>query len=186
MNLCLGNMWSVYSQADFFGFTANSTLVKKWIVRPSGLRVETHHLVMGTGFAREIRDYHLTAVHDNLYPLWENVTEHMGRMVFNKTGCNEGRFDLAFYEPLKLFAFQVKYHFKLTADLRLIRHSAKALADWMTEHPGQSVHLNFPGIGAGLASPKVVFPYLESLRDTDVNLWVKWPVQYKAIKELMV
>lgn len=187
MNLALGNMWSAYDEADLFCFTANSTLTTKWVTRSGGLRIEAHFLVMGAGIARQVRDRYLALSSEaENYNLWRNVAEHMGRIVYCAAGCDEGYYRLAIYEPLKLAAFQVKYHFKPAANLFLITRSAEALAGWMSENPAKRVHLNFPGIGAGLTSPLAVLPSLKPLAATPVTLWVDRPEQYHRIKEAMI
>lgn len=186
MNVHLGDIWTAYDGQSWLGFTANSVLIPKWVKRPGGLKVQAHLLVMGAGAAKQVRDNYLRVDPDaEEYPLWRNISEHMGRMVFCGTGCNEGYFKVAFYPPLKLFAFQVKFHFKPPANLYLIKHSAEALAEWMKENPTETVHLNFPGIGAGWADPVAVLGKLDCLLETNINFWVDKPGQYKKIMEAL-
>ncbi len=60
-------------------------------------------------------------------------------------------------------AFQVKRHFRESASLDLIRHSAKQLASWLQEPYAQQDWwvMNFPGIGYGNLDRRDVLPVLE-------------------------
>jgi len=67
-------------------------------------------------------------------------------------------------------AFQVKYEFDEPADLMLIRRSVTYLEEIAKGYLGRRFDMNFPGIGAGQLSRKVVLPELESLPD-NVHIW---------------
>jgi hypothetical protein len=71
--------------------------------------------------------------------------------------------------------FQVKRHFKDKADLALISYSCLMLAQWMRGNELKCpVRMNFPGIGNGQLSRKLVEPILQTyLKDLPVTVCVK-------------
>jgi hypothetical protein len=144
---CIGNIWSVWQEADLFLITTNSTLT-------SG------RLVMGRGIAREARDR------------FPGLDYTLGMHIDWSCG-NQGTYGL-FVSPLwpekKLGLFQVKRHFSQQADLELITYSTRLLRDWCIAHPDASVHLNFPGIGNGRRPITEVMPIIAQLPD-NVQVW---------------
>ncbi len=70
----------------------------------------------------------------------------------------------------KLGIFQVKMRFYLPASLDLVAESTRELLLWCAQHPGATVHLNFPGIGNGRLRRGDVLPVVEALPD-DVIIW---------------
>jgi hypothetical protein len=70
-------------------------------------------------------------------------------------------------------AFQTKLDFREASSLELIRFSAQQLRMWMLEHPRQTVHLAFPGIGLGGLEPEQVLEILrEELKPMLKRLWL--------------
>jgi len=151
-----GDMWSVYREADLFLITTNATL------KQNGA------LVMGRGIARQARDR------------FPGLDLALGRRIQLVCGssANALRTGLSAYGLLisprwpaaKLGAFQVKTHYRQTADLHLIARSAEALAVWCEAHPQVRVHLNYPGIGNGRLCHTDVWPLVARLPET-VTLW---------------
>lgn len=66
--------------------------------------------------------------------------------------------------------FQVKYHWSNLADLDLIRLSVAELEQIAAQRKGESISLNFPGIGNGGLRRADVLPLLQSLPD-NVTVW---------------
>ena len=68
--------------------------------------------------------------------------------------------------------FQSKGDWKAPANLSLIAHSAKKLAEWARKNPGWEVHMAFPGVGlGGLKEGEVLEVLEEHLRDLPVVLY---------------
>ena len=149
MHLRYGNMWSAFSDADFFVITTNS------FVKANGAAV------LGRGIARQARD-RFPAFDLRLGLCISDSVGHLGRY-----GLIVGR---------KLGAFQVKYHFRDRADPGLIAYSASKLVEFATARPDQQIHLNYPGIGNGGLPRPVVAPLLDDLPD-NVHVWQYrvWP-----------
>ena len=72
-------------------------------------------------------------------------------------------------EQLSLGAFQVKFHFKEDADLKLIRRSVDELHTLACED-SRVFHVNFRGIGNGRLDAYKVRPIIDRLPD-NVCVW---------------
>ena len=151
-----GDMWSVYQEADLFLITTNATL------KQNGA------LVMGRGIARQARDRfpgldlalggHIQSVCDGSANALKSGLSAYGLLVSPR------------WPVAKLGAFQVKTHYRQTADLDLIAHSAESLAVWCEAHPQAAVHLNYPGIGNGRLNQVDVWPLIAQL-PKQVTIW---------------
>ena len=139
-----GDMWTVLGKVQWFCITTNA------IVKNNGA------LVMGAGIARQMRDR---------YP---GIDLACGEAVRDSTN-SEGVY--GFIRPrLGLGLFQVKRHFKGSADLELIQRSTKQLHDYAAKCPGLTFALNFPGIGNGKLDYAQVKPIVDQLPD-NVQIW---------------
>jgi len=68
--------------------------------------------------------------------------------------------------------FQTKGDWRNQADLSLIAYSARRLAEWLRNNPGQEAHLAFPGVGLGGLEEEEVLGVLEPiLGDLPVTLY---------------
>lgn len=162
---CTGNMWTAYESADLFLISTNSML------RRDGA------LVMGRGIAKEARDR------------FPGLDKALGQQIQKQCGNPSAplRPGLGVYGLLisprwpaaRLGAFQVKTNAMQAASLVLIQKSTTALCVWCQEHPQASVHLNFPGIGAGRLLREKVLPIIEQLPET-VCIW-----EYAVTKPLV-
>lgn len=143
-----GNMWNEYDYADLFLITTNSTIKRDG------------RLVMGRGMAKQARDK------------FPGLDMELGLAIREAYG-NLGRYHLLIspkWPAKKIGALQVKTHYSLPADITLIEESISVLNRWAREHPGTSIHLNFPGIGNGRLSVERVLPVVHSLPNS-VSVW---------------
>jgi len=138
-----GDMWSVFDTVDYFVITTNAILKKN------------NALVMGAGIAKQVRDR---------YP---GIDVEIGNAI-NQTCGYAGEYGLLIGN--KIGVFQVKYHYKQTANLGLISQSAKELAAHAEANPDKTYALNYPGIGNGGLKRWLVEPLLEILPD-NVQIW---------------
>jgi hypothetical protein len=144
----MGDMWSVYDDADLFLLTTNSAITKDGA------------LVMGRGIALEA---------SQRFP---GLSKAIGQQIV-KTCGSLGTYGLLVssrWPEAKLGAFQAKTNPKQSASLALIQKSTTALCAWCKEHPQASVHLNFPGTGHGGLLREKVLPIVEQLPET-VCIW---------------
>jgi len=70
----------------------------------------------------------------------------------------------------RLWAFQVKTHFKKPASIFLIRTTTMVLKRQAILHPDKEYHMNYPGIGNGQLKFEVVEPVVETLPN-NVFIW---------------
>jgi hypothetical protein len=143
-----GDMWTAYEGADLFLITTNSTLRKDGV------------LVMGRGIARQAKER---------FPGLDVV---LGAQIQTICG-SQGIYGLLIsprWPKARLGAFQVKRHWRQSADLALIEKSTTALMHWVTCHADRQVCLNFPGIGNGRLPRTAVLPILQHLPD-NVIIW---------------
>lgn len=148
MNFRIGNMWSVIDQAQLFLITTNS------YVNQSG------ELVMGRGIALETK---------TRYPYLPKVA---GDWVVNNGFQNKfyGVITDIFNNNIGLF--QVKLHFRSSADVSVIRSSSEMLAFIINDRGLTDVHMNYPGIGAGRLERTRVLPILEEyFSHLPITIW---------------
>lgn len=145
MKLHTGNMWDIYEEADCFVFTGNS------FVKTNGC------LVMGRGMARQVLDK------------FPGIDRRICSKILDEC-CHLGTYGFVFDE--KIGVFQVKYHFKEKADVRLIRYSVKCLVAYTSKYPDKQIHMNYPGIGNGGLPKCVVKPLIVCLPD-NVHVWYR-------------
>lgn len=147
MKLATGNMFS--RPASLTLVTTNS------YVRSNGT------LVMGAGAAHHLKRYFLTA------------EEVFGRMIL----AHPPTASFTIWKQYKILTvgpwgiFQVKYHWGRPALPELITLSVAALTLISPQY--ESISLNYPGIGNGGLSRKVVEPLIELLPD-NVTVWERF------------
>ena len=126
---------------DIFLFTGNSYINKKG------------ELVMGRGAALEVKKHY-----PNIPKILGDKIKEIGKRhpVFRE---NYGLIIL----NSGIGVFQVKYHYKDSADLNLINYSAKILSEFAKLKEDKIFHMNFPGIGYGQLDEKDVLPIIEQL-----------------------
>ncbi len=149
----VGDMWSVFEEVDLFLITANAAIKRNGA------------LVMGRGIAREARDR---------FPGLDGI---LGRWIADTVGP-ESRYNLLIsprWPKARLGLFQVKFHWKESADITLISEGVDDLIEWCSDNPGKEVALNYPGIGNGRVHPMQVAPFVNKLPDC-VTLWTKKPL----------
>lgn len=149
MMLRLGDMWSCYTEVDLFLVTANSYLT-----------ATDARLAMGRGIAREARDR------------FPGIDRKLGAAIARDSG-HLGYYGLLVspeWPRAKLGLFQVKDDFRQPARADFIRRSAELLGLWLQDHPGATVALNFPGVGAGWLTRAAALPLIDWLPDT-VSVW---------------
>jgi hypothetical protein len=146
-----GNMWNAYKDADLFLITTNS------FVKKDG------RLVMGAGIAKQARDR------------YTDLDLSMGQYV-EDNGGHLGRYGLIvsnFWPLSRMGLFQVKYHWRDSADISLVEFSTNKLLQWIKKHDKENVmriHLNYPAIGNGGLTEEKVFPIISELPD-NVTVW---------------
>lgn len=138
-----GNMWNVFNKADYFICTGNSCIKTN------------NSLVMGIGMAKEFRDK-FTSFDELCGASINLICGHLGFYGFLK-------FD-------KLGIFQVKYHFLDNAEIKIIQRGVRILRKFALSCPSKQIHMNYPGIGYGRLSKKIVAPKLRFLPD-NVHIW---------------
>lgn len=172
MKFEIGDMFSVFDEADLFCITTNSFL------KNNGA------LVMGRGIAQQVRDR------------WPGVDQKVGQQIANYCG-HLGTYGLIVspdWPQAKLGLYQVKLNFRDQAALDLIDLAAQELSKWCLEHPEAKVHLNFPGVGNGQLTIAQVWPVitkhlnkpLRELSSDAVTVWVRESREWEEIGEMMV
>jgi hypothetical protein len=142
-----GQMWNAYYKSDAFCITTNS------YIRNDG------NLVMGRGIARTARD------------VIDGIDKKFGNRIRNRCG-HLGTYGLLPADPKssRMVAFQVKTHFKNSADTDLIQQSAEKLRTVAIQNSNRRFDLNYPGIGAGRLNLKKVKPIVSEL-PKNVHVW---------------
>lgn len=125
-------------------------------------------LVMGAGFAREVRD---------AYP---GLDKKLGVAIQKKFGrpLQYPQYGLLLESVLEanndmrtIGAFQTKYDWRDGSNLPLIAYSVKSLCEWLARSESRvPVHLNFPGVGLGGLTRAEVVPLLDPLPRC-VTIW---------------
>ena len=112
-------------------------------------------LVMGRGAARQVRD---------LYP---EIQYTLGAAINNSDNTLPYDMLVTIDAGFPIWVFQVKYHFKDSADLFLIARSCLKLAKIAYSNPKETYHMNFPGIGNGKLAEQedVILGFLRHLPD---------------------
>ena len=145
-----GNMWDIKEHTDLFLITTNSYIKKNGAV------------VMGKGIAKTVKDK---------YP---GIDKVFGELINSKAG-HLGKYGM-FVNPLwpqnNLGIFQVKFHFRYSASMNLIKYSIKKLLEFNDYHYKSNfrIDMNFPGIGNGRLSIRDVKPILDILPD-NIHIW---------------
>jgi len=123
-------------------------------------------LVMGAGAAKALAQ---------AYPWAPKVFGAMARRATRPNGQHWYLYGLITFKvnpELAVGVFQSKGDWKAPANLSLIAHSAKKLAEWLRNNPGWEVHMAFPGVGlGGLEEGEVLEVLEEYLRDLPVVLY---------------
>jgi hypothetical protein len=123
-------------------------------------------LVMGAGAAKALAQ---------AYPWAPKVFGAMARQAPRPNGQHWHLYGLIAFKVnpgLAVGVFQSKGDWKAPANLSLIAHSAKKLAEWLRSNPGWEVHMAFPGIGLGGLPEEEVLEALEPiLGDLPVTLY---------------
>ena len=138
-----GNMWDSFDEPNSLFLITTNSFIKK-----------DGDLVMGRGIAAEAK---------KRYP---KLPAAFGAHI-----THGGKYGLLVGPNCKMGAFQVKYHFRDKAQLKLIAYSCEKLMDWLDANPGYSANLPLPGCGNGKLDPKLVWPILEELLDKRVTIW---------------
>jgi hypothetical protein len=173
MKLAKGNMWA--TRADAYVITTNQTVTIAGKV------------VMGRGAARQARD------------MWPGLDSHIGNWIRNHHNPRHFPDTVPYYlmyaglwrwpNPgagtptqaertlppyagyIKLYAFQVKNHYRDLARLDLIESAVRMLDNTARRlRPKDSYSLNFPGIGNGGLPRSAVLPLLQVLPD-NITVW---------------
>lgn len=151
----VGNIWNAWKTADLFLFTGNG------VITPEG------KLVMGSGFAKEVRDRFPGVDKTIADYIKQETPPHRKTGIYNYSLVISPR-----WPDAKLGVFQTKQHWGDESDLGTIEHSAWMLRYFCNENPTAKVHMNFPGIGKGGLTEEEVRPCLRMLPDT-VHVWRK-------------
>lgn len=141
-----GNMWSIYDNTDYFIFTGNS------YIKNNG------ELVMGRGMAKQVADRFLF------------TPKLIGDVI--KSLCDHLRFygfATIVTAPI-IGVFQVKKHYKMSAELSIIEKSVSKLKVFADKYSDKRFDMNYPGIGYGGLCKRDVAPLLERLPD-NVHIW---------------
>jgi len=122
------------------------------------------HLVMGAGAAKALAQ---------AYPYLPRVFGRMARNQPRMGGWHlYGLLIIQVAPGLHAGLFQTKGDWRDPADLSLIAYSAKKLAEWLSNNPGQEVHMAFPGVGLGGLEEEEVLEVLDPiLRDLPITLY---------------
>lgn len=161
MQICTGDMWTVFEKADLFIFTGNGTI--------------THtrgqpELVMGRGIALQVRNR------------FNGIANKIAQRLLDDPYTETIRGAKVYYllvspgwPKAKVGVFQVKYHYNEAANLDMIRKSANLLGEFMDRNPAAVVHMNYPGIGWGHLKEETVAPVIEELLGDvpNLNIWKK-------------
>lgn len=141
MKIINDNLWN--SNDDIILVTGNSYINQRG------------ELVMGRGAALELKEK------------FPSFPKKFGTQILSSCG-HLGEYNLIFISVIgdrDYGIFQVKYHYRDNASLDLINRSVEYLihiANYVDIH-GQSISMNFPGIGWGRLNEKDVRPILEKL-----------------------
>ncbi len=149
-----GNMWDFYDDADYFIFTGNS------YIKTNGA------LVMGRGMAKQVRDKFLD-IDKVIGSVISMTSGHLGFYGLRFAGVTLTESSCRSY---KIGVFQVKKHFKDKATTDIIKASMTVLKRFADSCNTQQIHMNYPGIGFGCLTKKVVYPIIEKLPDS-VHIW---------------
>lgn len=155
MILKKGDMFEMWGKCDRFLVTTNSTIKKDG------------GLVMGRGAAKQLRDL----IPESAWRLGNRIA---GRDLYGLAVVDDP--DTYDKHGQIYGGFQVKRHFSDSADLELIRYSARLLRQYATFPEGIAHYdlyvLNFPGIGNGKLPREKVLPILEEYLGDIPNVWV--------------
>ena len=143
MKLRKGNVLEHTNECNYLLVTTNAIIKKNGAV------------VMGAGFAKTIRDG------------VPGLDAHLGELIKGSTDPKRYGLVLSDYYG----AFQVKYHYKDSANLELLRYSAESLAFVASRMPTKTFFINYPGIGNGKLTVEQVGPLLTCLPD-NVHVWM--------------
>ena len=150
-NFKIGNMWDAWDKADLFLITTNA------IIKADG------ELVMGRGMALEARNRDL------------QIAIYFGRALADFYSLDHTDYGLIvpdMWPYRKEGMFQTKNHYGVKASIEIIQMSTNMLIAWCKTHADRQVHLNYPGIGHGGLSKKIVEPIITELPNT-VTIWSK-------------
>ncbi len=136
-----GNLWNFYLRPEHVICITTNGMVKN-----------NGAAVMGAGCAKEAM-LRITGIQFELGRYIKQYGNIAGYLY--PTGSTYG----------PLIIFPVKHHWKLKADLDLIRESAGILSELATHHPERTFILPRPGCGNGGLQWKDVKPLLEKLPD---------------------
>lgn len=144
------DLWGPVAAPGFYVVTTNGTLKKDG------------SLVMGKGAALQALERH------------SNLPAIAGREVYyHSTGIANTDHLYGFLPVIYphedtpgIGLFQVKWSFRNSASIELIKMSVSMLTQFLELRKGISVRMNFPGIGAGGLLRSVVEPYLYRLPQT--------------------
>lgn len=126
------------------------------VVTTNSFKRKDGGIVMGKGAALQLKEELLKQGKTIEYVVGNQI-EHLGR------------YGVICFKRTQVGVFQVKYHFKDSANLNLIRYSTAVLTKIALDNQDKIYHLNFPGIGNGHLSRERVEPILGILPD---NVWV--------------
>jgi len=156
MRIINGNLWD--SKDDIILVTANSYINSRG------------ELVMGRGAALELKNKRKDLPYlfaDGI----KNICGHLGRygIIYELILPAFG-----FVKARQVYGiFQVKYHFRANADLRLIKYSTFKLWELLNGVLfDKTVSINFPGIGYGHLKYEDVLPTIDYL-DNNVTFYLR-------------
>jgi hypothetical protein len=132
--------------------------VDHFIITTNAIVKRNGALVMGAGIAKRVRDNN------------PGVDVLAGQAVERLRPPGSGRYGLILNVKGQLGLFQVKRHYKDTADINLIRYSTMMLHSHAVSNPETTYALNFPGIGNGRLSIAEVSPCIDYLPN-NVQVW---------------
>jgi hypothetical protein len=157
MKLIKGNIWGEVGHAHAIFFTGNISVNKDG------------HLVMGKGFAKEVRDR------------CPGISKELGLKVkVKKEEKGIDRLGLVFSnfeeDGTGIHMFQVKHVWYEDAVMDLIKYSAKQLAGYAKsvakKEDRKHIALNYPGIGNGNLKREDVQPVLEKILPDNVYAYI--------------
>lgn len=168
----IGDMFSVFKKTDNFIITTNSYIRKdgaavlgrgiaKAVTEKQGFSEVAK--VLGREICNSSKSQGREPLTESLEPLYGVLYPSYGFIFINGYFIGPEHY-------MRIWAFQVKEHFKNPATLMRIKYSTCMLDEYARKKPKERFDMNFPGIGWGHLHPRAVWHIIQRLPD-NVNIW---------------
>jgi len=141
-----------YQTGDLLKYAGNYNYM---LVTTNSFIKKDGSLVMGRGFAKQIRD------------IYSGIDLILGNLI--KKSCGHlGKYGVIFYGHLGIF--QVKYNYMQSAEIDLVEYSTSMLVNIANRQPNKLFAMNCPAIGNGKLHLEIIHPIINRLPD-NVHVW---------------